>query len=266
MPLISFASPKGGVGKTTLAANVADALHRQGRRVVLIDLDPQNTLRLHFGVSLTDGIGFMTDLPRRAGWRHALRTTPSGLLLLPHGGTDLPGALALARLLEREPELLLTPLREMLADPDLLVIADTAPGATPALALLAPMSTLLIAVMLADATSAALVPEISSGRFLGTGAAATALDVRLRVVLNQVDMEQRLSRAAAEAVIRLMGPRVIGAVARDQAIAEAVACQCLLLDFAPTSLAAEDLREIARGIDAALPTATGRNEPLRGLA
>ena len=49
MSLICFASPKGGVGKTTLAANVADAMRRQGRRVLVMDFDPQNTLRLHFG-------------------------------------------------------------------------------------------------------------------------------------------------------------------------------------------------------------------------
>ena len=61
MPLICFASPKGGVGKTTLAANIADALRRQGRRVLAMDFDPQNTLRLHFGVGLSDTAGFMTE-------------------------------------------------------------------------------------------------------------------------------------------------------------------------------------------------------------
>lgn len=38
---ISFLNQKGGVGKTTLAVNVADAIARRGKRTILIDADPQ---------------------------------------------------------------------------------------------------------------------------------------------------------------------------------------------------------------------------------
>jgi len=42
MEVVSFVNMKGGVGKTTLAVNVADALNRRhDLRVLLIDLDPQ---------------------------------------------------------------------------------------------------------------------------------------------------------------------------------------------------------------------------------
>jgi chromosome partitioning protein len=41
MRVLSLVSQKGGVGKTTLATALAVAAHRDGKRPVLIDLDPQ---------------------------------------------------------------------------------------------------------------------------------------------------------------------------------------------------------------------------------
>lgn len=45
MKIIATINEKGGTGKSTIATNLAVALHRQGRRVVLIDADPQGTAR-----------------------------------------------------------------------------------------------------------------------------------------------------------------------------------------------------------------------------
>jgi chromosome partitioning protein len=45
MKIISLLNEKGGTGKSTIATNLATALHRQGKRVVLIDADPQGTAR-----------------------------------------------------------------------------------------------------------------------------------------------------------------------------------------------------------------------------
>lgn len=43
MKIIATINEKGGTGKSTIATNLATALHRQGKRVVLIDADPQGT-------------------------------------------------------------------------------------------------------------------------------------------------------------------------------------------------------------------------------
>jgi chromosome partitioning protein len=45
MKIIALLNEKGGTGKSTIATNLATALHRRGKRVVLVDADPQGTAR-----------------------------------------------------------------------------------------------------------------------------------------------------------------------------------------------------------------------------
>ena len=52
--VIAITNQKGGVGKTTTAVNLGTGLVRQGKRVLLIDTDPQASLTLSLGVTKPD--------------------------------------------------------------------------------------------------------------------------------------------------------------------------------------------------------------------
>ena len=62
MRVVAILNQKGGVGKTTTAVNLGAALARRGRRVLLIDMDPQCNLTDHLGVDLDEDAPSVYDV------------------------------------------------------------------------------------------------------------------------------------------------------------------------------------------------------------
>ena len=143
MKVISLLNEKGGAGKSTVAINLACALHRAGRRVVLIDADPQGTAR---------------------DWREA---SPEG--------ADLPPVVILDR-----PELLLSSLKTIAAD---IVVIDTPAKAEKMSANVVRISDVAIIPVQPSAAdvwaSAAAVKLIQSKRDVGGSIEAAFLATRV---------------------------------------------------------------------------------------
>ena len=86
MPVVVVANPKGGVGKTTVATNIAGHFANAGHQVMLGDADRQQSSRLWLGLrpagarpiaSWDVGEGKLAKPPK--GTTHVVLDTPAGL-------------------------------------------------------------------------------------------------------------------------------------------------------------------------------------------
>src|SRR5260370_1311207 len=149
MPVVCFASPKGGVGRTTLAATIGVALHRLGWRVVAIDLDRQNALRLNFELP-EDLRGVVDELESGREWNELAVETPAGIFLVPFGAAAGAAAMRAHTHVAQNPGWLRQRLTPFLAQRDLVVGVDMPPGPSAFNVEPGPLPDLPVIVLLAD--------------------------------------------------------------------------------------------------------------------
>ena len=92
MKIIAIANQKGGVGKTTTAVNLGAALAELGKRILIVDLDPQANATSSFGLQGVEDVSLYEPLLGEASiTEKILPTRREGLFIVP-ADLDMAGA------------------------------------------------------------------------------------------------------------------------------------------------------------------------------
>src|SRR5262249_6730453 len=90
--VIAVANQKGGVGKTTTSVNLSACLAAVGKRVLLLDLDPQANATSGLGLEKTEGASAYQPLLGEGSLLEKIQTTAFERLEMVSSETDLCGA------------------------------------------------------------------------------------------------------------------------------------------------------------------------------
>lgn len=249
MKTFGIVSMKGGVGKTTFAANLASCWTRSGKRVALVDLDPQNMAGWHFPGFNAESKGIAASAVRGEGLGSPTRVSEDGPWLFSYGHANKDVRGAFERMLRDEPHWLARRLRELHGQYS-AVIVDSPPGQSSYLRQVLQASDHAIILMLPDLSSMATVPDME--RMLDSAQAENPL-LRSHYVVNQLDPGEALSRDMLASLISQFGQRLLPTpIHRDEAVPEALAMHLSVGSSAESSQAAHDLSVLASRLERVL--------------
>jgi len=243
MQIIAIVNEKGGTGKTTTAVNLAAALGRIGRKVLLVDLDGQAASSRWLGVENDDRLA---EAMLRGGQLEPLEDVIPGVSLAPASGKlD-----SVAHDLRPTQGGQLRKVLHALEDQYDYVLIDCPPS----------LGNRLIGNALLAATHALVPVEPSILALDGLRILLTTLqDVRdgfdhdislIGVMACRYEARTRLSRLVLGELNRALPGKVFQTVIRETVrVQECPASGMSLLDYAPDSHAAEDYLALAAELD-----------------
>lgn len=239
MQVIALVSGKGGVGKTTITANLSIALAQHRKRVLVIDLDPQNAVSLHLGLDPNEIAG----LAREGINAESVFESPFGVSFIPFGNVVDQELEEFESVLRADANFIhhgLSALDAMRFD---YVLIDTPPGATVFLKQALHAANSAIAIVLADAASFTTIPKILSLTAEHTAVIDNFQGVKLLV--NQMTeksvLGQQVRSALYENYAELMIPV---AIHKDASVAEALAYERPVLQYKPQGKASLDIQDM----------------------
>jgi len=251
--VIAVFNHKGGVGKTTTVANLGAGLARRGHRVLLVDIDPQACLTVHFGLDPERAEKTIYDvLCRDLPFAEAVRELEGPSLLGVPSHLDLAGAeLELATTMGRE-RILRDAIERYLRDTKGIdyVFFDC----PPSLGILT-----VNALAASDEVFVPLQTEFLALRGVGKLVDVVTLvrrrlnpTVRITGILPTLARTGTLlAREVQEEITRHFGPKVFKTKIRSNVkLAEAPSHGQSIFLYAPLSAGAEDYAALAGEVDA----------------
>ena len=244
--VIAIVSANGGVGKSTVAAGLAKTLRRPGGRTIAIDLDPQNALSGHLGIT-RQVPGLIQLKEQHADWGAHCLPGFSDSECLPFGTGEVNDRRLLKQLMLEDSDWLNQHLASMNLSENDTVILDTPSGATVYSQQALDAADLVLVMTVADAASYLALDTMT--QWLETSPRRAQ---RHRYVLNQRDDSRSFCRDMGVLFQRRLGANLIGTIRLDHQFNESLAYGRDLLQYAPESIGCQDILSLSGAVHALL--------------
>ncbi|MDD5758836.1 MAG: MinD/ParA family protein [Desulfobulbaceae bacterium] len=248
--VVCITSGKGGVGKSNFTVNMAYALAKLGKKVLVLDAD-LNLANVDVLLGMTPKFNLHHMFTGEKSLQEVMVTGPGGIRILPGSS----GIMELANLTENQKLYFLSEMEELNQQLDVMLI-DTAAGIN---------ENVIYFNLAAQERIVLLTPEPTSltDAYALIKVLSTRHDVkRFSIVVNQAESERealavfRQISLVCDQFLGTLSLDFLGHIPYDKKLIQAVRSQRLITDLFPDAAASQMIVKIARQFSSSKPTLT----------